>query len=361
LAHEVLTQSEIDALLRQGAGSGRSQLSKDDFDALGEVGNIAMGTAATALSTLLGARVQITVPHVTLTTRAAIRAEFPIPFVTVEVGYSGGLSGLNLLIIKVDDAKIIASLMMGMNGVVDQAAPISELEVSAVAEAMNQMMGSAATSMSTMFQRPIGITPPKVDLLDLQNEDIDGGFASEDEVIKIGFQMNVEGFIDSGIMLLLTVPFAMDMLSALRGETSAAPAPAAPASRQSAGAPEPQAGSRPSAPPAAAPKVVAQPHVFEPLESTFGGEARPDNLDLILDVPLELTVELGRTKKPIRDVLALGSGSIIELERLAGEPVDIYVNGQLVAHGEVVVIDENFAVRVTDIVSVQQRLLHLRS
>ena len=98
---------------------------------------------------------------------------------------------------------------------------------------------------------------------------------------------------------------------------------------------------------------------FTPL-ATAPVQVNEANIGLILDVPLQVTVELGRTKKSIKDILELSNGSIVELDKLAGEPVDIHVNGKLLAKGEVVVIDENFGVRITDIVSPEERAARLQ-
>lgn len=138
-------------------------------------------------------------------------------------------------------------------------------------------------------------------------------------------------------------------------EEATARAAKAPAARP---APEP-APAPIRKPKAAEPRVPVQRATFRPLPGS-NGSGGSQNIDLLLDVPLDLRVELGRTKKSIRDVLALGPGSVIELDRLAGEAVDVMVNGKLIAKGEVVVIDESFGIRVTDIVSRVERINRLR-
>lgn len=413
-----LTQEEIDALLKGGASEpaasdsasneeASSVLSDDllssmEKDALGEIGNISMGSAATTLSVLLGHKVNITTPTVSVDTMSTIQNQYPMPYLVVEVGYVIGINGNNILAIQASDASIIADLMMGGDGLNPQE-ELNEIHMSAVGEAMNQMMGTVATSLSTMFNKKIDISPPKVNLIDLGTEDKITDLVNNDEpVVKTSFRMEVDGLIDSEIMQILPLDVAKEMVTFLMGggaeaeaqaeeapapapepapaaaapepaPAAAAPAPAAPAPQpaapQYAAPPQPQYAAPPMgvqpvyAPPAYANNVVAsgvpvQNAQFAPLTNE-PVEVNAANISLIQDVPLQVTVELGRTKKSIREILEFSTGSIIELDKLAGEPVDIHVNGQLTAKGEVVVIDENFGVRITEIVSPMERVQSL--
>ncbi len=357
MGNSVLSQEEIDALL-----SGRSvadpppSLSETEKDALGEIGNISMGTAATTLSMLLNRRVQITIPRVSVTTPAEIASLNPMPFIVVEVGYTDGLLGRNLLVIKSSDGAVIADLMMGRDGL-NPDPEIGELTLSALSEAMNQMMGSAATSLSTMFNRMIVISPPTARTIDLESEPLDSSLRSNEYLVKIAFRMTVENLIDSEIMLLLQANFAKDMVGLLGHEEPSVPAPMAPVPRSEVATPKVAA---PAQAPRSRQPVAVQPVEFAPLEPLQNAQPISGNLNILLDVPLQLTVELGRTKKTIKDIIELGPGSIFELDRVAGEPVDIFVNGKLIAKGEVVVIDENFGVRITDIVSIIDRVSNLQ-
>lgn len=413
-----LTQEEIDALLNGAASEpaasdsasneeASSVLSDDllssmEKDALGEIGNISMGSAATTLSVLLGHKVNITTPTVSVDTMSTIQNQYPMPYLVVEVGYVIGINGNNILAIQASDASIIADLMMGGDGLNPQE-ELNEIHMSAVGEAMNQMMGTVATSLSTMFNKKIDISPPKVNLIDLGTEDKITDLVNNDEpVVKTSFRMEVDGLIDSEIMQILPLDVAKEMVTFLMGggaeaeaqaeeapapapepvpasaapepaPAAAAPAPAAPAPQpaapQYAAPPQPQYAAPPMgvqpvyAPPAYANNVVAsgvpvQNAQFAPLTNE-PVEVNAANISLIQDVPLQVTVELGRTKKSIREILEFSTGSIIELDKLAGEPVDIHVNGQLTAKGEVVVIDENFGVRITEIVSPMERVQSL--
>lgn len=423
-----LTQEEIDALLNgatsepaasdSASNEEASSVLSDDLlssmekDALGEIGNISMGSAATTLSVLLGHKVNITTPTVSVDTMSTIQNQYPMPYLVVEVGYVIGINGNNILAIQASDASIIADLMMGGDGLNPQE-ELTDIHMSAVGEAMNQMMGTVATSLSTMFNKKIDISPPKVNLIDLGAEDKITDLVNNDEpVVKTSFRMEVDGLIDSEIMQILPLDVAKEMVSFLMGggaeaeaqeapapapepapapvapepapvAAAPAPAPAAsalqPAAPQYAAPPQPPQYAAPTqqpqytappmgaqpvyAPPAYANNVVSsgvpvQNAQFAPLTNE-PVEVNAANISLIQDVPLQVTVELGRTKKSIREILEFSTGSIIELDKLAGEPVDIHVNGQLTAKGEVVVIDENFGVRITEIVSPMERVQSL--
>lgn len=414
---DALTQEEIDALMNGGGSSSsdpepaeaapapsnaeaQGTLSDMEKDALGEIGNISMGSAATTLSVLLGHKVNITTPNVKLDTMSAIKDEYPMPYLIVEVGYVVGINGNNILAIQAQDASIIADLMMGGDGL-NPPEDLNEIHMSAVGESMNQMMGTVATSLSTMFNKKIDISPPKVNLVDFSTKDnpeVDSIFGQDEPVARICFRMEVDGLIDSEIMQILPLDVAKEMVEFLMNggpqpeeepepEPAPAPAaappppPAAPAPAPAAAAPPPPQAP-PMAPPPqmAPPQMMAQPMYAPPAQyaqsAVLGAgvpvqaaqfapltnepiEANTANISLIQDVPLQVTVELGRARKSIKEILEFSTGSIIELDKLAGEPVDIHVNGQLTAKGEVVVIDENFGVRITEIVSPLERVQSL--
>lgn len=427
MSDDMISQEEIDALLNGGsiptadsAPAGESEaaaapaaaspdssssqlddvLTDMEKDALGEIGNISMGSAATTLSVLLGHKVSITTPSVSVATMGIIQQQYPMPYLIVEVGYTIGIEGNNVLAIQAQDAAIIADLMMGGDGT-NPDTEINEIAMSAVGESMNQMMGTVATSLSTMFNKKIDISPPKVNLIDFGSEDKVTELVGRDEpVVRTSFRMEVDGLIDSEIMQILPVTVAKEMVEALTGGSNNEPetAPSAPAPVPPAPAPTPapapqaqmtspvqtpapQAQMAPPvqapapqaqmAPPVQAPAMgyAMQPHVaqnvpvqsaqFTPL-NTQPVQVNDANIGLILDVPLSVTVELGQTKKSIKDILELTNGSIVELDKLAGEPVDIKVNGQFLAKGEVVVIDENFGVRITEIASPAERAAKLQ-
>ena len=396
MSDDMISQEEIDALLN-GGSSGDDKPADDDTsadgaaaaggasstsdveitdierDALGEIGNISMGGAATTLSVLLGRKVSITTPTVSISNMSQLKEKYPIPFLVVEVGYSIGIEGNNVLCIQAKDAAIIADLMMGNDGT-NPDEELSEIHMSAVSESMNQMMGSVATSLSSMFNKKVDITPPVVTLVDFGTAEVVSKLLDKvDPIVQASFRMEVDGLIDSEIMQLLPLDVAREMVDALMNQqpdvddeeeeiaaATAAPA-AAPASAPAAAAAAPATngyGAQPMQPHVAS-NVPVQSAQFTPL-STVPVQINDANIGLILDVPLQVNVELGRTKKSIKEILDLTKGSIVELDKLAGEPVDIMVNGKYLAKGEVVVIDENFGVRITEIVSPLERAARLQ-
>ncbi|MFB7155298.1 flagellar motor switch phosphatase FliY [Lysinibacillus sp. NPDC056232] len=412
MSDEMLSQEEIEALLRgetlEDKNSGTEASTNEDNndirvedyldsfaqDALGEVGNISFGSSATALSALLGQKVDITTPSISMINRNKLEEEFPHPYVAVQVEYTIGLTGMNLLVIKQSDAAIIADLMLGGDGL-NPKPDLGEIQLSAVQEAMNQMMGSAATSMSTVFNKKVDISPPTIDLMNISQNEGRENIPEDDLLVKVSFRLRIGNLIDSNIMQLLPLKFSQNIVKSLLGETQsieepvaatlAPEAPVAPSPVQPQAPMQPQA---PVTPPPAQPVYQQQPApVQQPMyqeqqqipqatrpvqpvnvqQAQFASfdpnvisQSEARNLNMLLDIPLQVTVELGRTKRSVKEILELSSGSIIELDKLAGEPVDILVNSRLIAKGEVVVIDENFGVRITDVLSQAERLNNLR-
>ncbi|MCM3713204.1 flagellar motor switch phosphatase FliY [Alkalihalobacillus oceani] len=398
---DMLSQEEINELLKgvtqedeaDEPTDGDDELRVADYisdiekDALGEIGNISFGSAATALSTLLSQKVDITTPELSLILKEKLEKEFPQPHVAIHVQYTEGFQGVNLLVIKTQDAAIIADLMLGGDGT-SPSDELSEMHISAVQEAMNQMMGSASTSMSTIFNKKVDISPPGINLLDFHADEGTENVPEDDILVKISFRLKVGELIDSNIMQLVTVPFAKKLVEELMNPSTPepasepaavqeTPAPSRPQAEQPAAASQAQQAAEPQRDRVAAPPpreqqhlggvsyqqqrdVDIQPAAFSSFEAPQLTQTEANNLNMLLDIPLQVTVELGRTKRSIKEILEFTQGSIIELDKLAGEPVDILVNQKLIAKGEVVVIDENFGVRVTEIVSQEERIRNLR-
>ena len=449
-------------------------------DALGEIGNICMGAAATALYTILGRKVSITTPLVECTTLDFLAEEYDIPFVIVGVEYTEGVVGNNLLILRIEDVKKITDIMMGGDGAVSNE-DLSELHLSAIGEAMNQMMGGMSTSMADMLNRLVNISPPKTMIIELNSKEIRELIKSRsDSLVKIGFKMEIKGIIDSGIMQLMPLSFAQELVGIVMGtfadeadksatkapipETAQSPAPMAatkPASAQqkpvaqksqqqaqpemplsqhpSLGKEQQQVSGQQSGQPVGYPPYSGwppyppcpgqpgseqgangQPYLQYPHNPPYGyppygyppygyppydagqqngwqqmqkqmskarsqiisenaqidahpvqlnnfdqmhdsmGISSVDGIDMIMDVPLQITVELGQSKKSIKEILDITVGSIITLDKAAGEPVDIVVNGKMIAKGEVIVIDDSYGVRITEIVSPSSRLRNIK-
>ena len=386
----MLSQEEINALLGNmtaddssatpDSASGSAPLSAQERDAIGEISNICMGTAATTLYSLVNQKVTITTPTVSASTWEDLVTEYQKPCVFITISYREGIEGNNILILQEDDVKVITDLMMGGDGtnLVDE---LSDLHLSAICEAMNQMMGSSATSLSSMLGQKIDISPPSAELVDLMDE-IDeskvGSFA-ESDFVKVFFKMEIGDLVDSCIMQLYPVDLARELyskfMSSQEPEEEPTPTPepkqetsptaAAPPAMEASPVPPmmgqpmmgqpmmgqpmmPQGMPYGYAPPVQ--DVNVQPVQFQPFNMGVNPITQQENIDLIMDVPLEVTVELGRTSKSIKEILEFTPGTIIELERIAGEPIDVLVNGKFVAKGEVVVIEESFGIRVTEII-----------
>lgn len=434
-------------------------------DAIGEVANISMGSSATTLYSLVNRKVNITTPVVTLATWKTLLDSYEKPCVFIQIKYTQGLDGTNILVLKEHDVKVITDLMMGGDGT-NTDGELGELHLSAISEAMNQMMGSAATSLSTLLQTVIDISPPESSLFDL-TEVKDGKEISPflgGTFVKISFRMQIDDLVDSTIMQLYPIDFAKKLvetfintqMSSLDGtaeEQSAQVKDSAPTQNMQGSAAMAdrtdhmtqsgmdgmgqqgsvnmngvnqmgmnqmgnmgmnQMGSTPMGmngmnqmggmdmsqmgmnqmgmnqmgnmngmnpmgntpmgmngmnqmgnmngmgmmnqmgmmgmPGQNVQNVNVQPAQFQSFSNDNTGMTGQENIGLIKDVPLEVTVELGRTTKSISDILDFSPGTIIELDRIAGEPIDVLVNGKFVAKGEVVVIEESFGVRITEII-----------
>ena len=391
-----------------------SLLTDIERDAIGEVANISMGTSATTLYSLVNRKVNITTPVVTLANWDNVVEEYQRPCVFIYIRYTIGLDGSNILVLKEHDVKVITDLMMGGDGT-NTDGELGELHLSAISEAMNQMMGSSATSLSSMLGKKIDISPPEASLIDLSELEAKGELSKflEGTFVKIAFRMQIDELVDSTIMQLYPINFAKSLYETFINTQTGGSEPEAPA----ASAPTPVPAPAPAPQPVAssgfnqnaggmnqmdanqmgmnqmgmnqmgmnpmmnqmgmnpmmnqmamnpmmmnpmmmnqmmgqptAQSVNVQPAQFQSFSNDYGNMVSQENIGLIKDVPLEVTVELGRTSKSISEILEFAPGTIIELDKIAGEPIDVLVNGKFVAKGEVVVIEESFGIRVTEII-----------
>lgn len=380
--------STTDSVQPSTAVSDSEKLTPEETDALGEIANISMGTAATTLSILVNNRVDITTPAVSYTTLEELSQLNEAPVVFIYISYKAGLRGKNVLVLKEQDVKVITDLMMGGDGTNIDDTELNDLHLSAICEAMNQMMGSAATSMSSMINEMVDISPPTATRVDF-GEGLDGEELQDlagKMFAQVSFRMEIGDLVDSRIMQLYPLEFARLIYEQFVGgagttenEPKPEAAPSAAPVEQAATPSEPVPAPQPQAAPAPQPQMQPQMNMGAQQQSMaamqqpmyavppqdiniqpaqFQNFAQmpnldgiaPENIDLIMDVPLEVTVELGRTSKSIKEILDFSPGTIIELDKLAGEPIDVLVNGKFVAKGEVVVIEESFGIRVTEII-----------
>jgi flagellar motor switch protein FliN len=354
---DYLSQEQIEKLLNEaGQIKDGSALFADDFltrdeqDVLGEIGNISMGTAATTMFSLLGKKVTITTPSISMHTLKTLSEEYPAPLVVVEVNYTEGLTGKNLLILKEYDVALITSLLLGESEDIDpDAIELDETHISAIREVMNQMIGSSATSLADILMTSINISTPQAKQIQLNDQNISEGFADQNEpIVKINFKMEIEELLTSEIMQILPLKFAKALANrVIQGAEQPEEPPAQIPSMQTTMQEAPAAKSNMIQSKQNVDVKAAQFPSFDTSKPT--NSALMDNLSMILDVPMKVTVELGKAKKKIKDILDFNMGSVIVLDKIAGEAVDILVNGKIVGKGEVVVIDDNYGVRITEI------------
>lgn len=393
----ILSQEEINALLDGMSPSDlkgvekRRTLTDEEKDVIGEVSNIAMGAAATTLSSILSHRVEITAPKVSYSTWNELSSKYSRPCVLIQIYYKEGLDGSNILLIKDRDVKFITDLMMGGDGS-DVEGELTELDLSAISEAMNQMMGTASTSLSTFISTRVDITPPTSVLVDLNDsvENFSSASFLQGEFVMVSFDMNIGDEIQTDIMQLYPFEFAHNIYNQFKAVfegtddteevNSNAPRPT---NKEGTHTQIPEQGPINNQPPAnnnylqtnpngidsinsnnnqqpvdnynystqQREDVNVQPASFQPFVPRQGAGNSNENINIIMDVPLEVRVELGRTNKSIKEILSFSPGTIVELDKLSGEPVDLLVNNKAVARGEVVVIDESFGVRISEILN----------
>lgn len=396
--NDFLSQDELDALLgainsgnegeeeeEEKAKSpsvevegSQGSLTSAEIDMIGEVGNMIMGSASTALFTIIGQNVDITTPKVSVIKLDSLKDQFDGERLVTTLNFEDAIEGINFFVVDAKTAAIIADLMMG--GTAENVdAQMDEMKMSAVGEAMNQMMGAASTSMSEFLDGSVNITPPQVSMVDFNDENVEFPPAeakAENEIVLVSFDMSIGSFANTNIFQILPIKFVKDLYAKVTqsgGEETQKldleekPQPAQQEPQQPTRAAtkqtQPQQPQREGAYMPPKPKkqeaVNAQPVEFEDFDEPVYTQL-PKQLELLYDVPLEITVELGRSKLKLKEIMDLNIGSIIELDKLTGEHIDVLVNGKVIAKGEVVVVSESFGVRITEIINPRERIGSLR-
>jgi flagellar motor switch protein FliN/FliY len=373
LENKTLSQEEVN-LLFNGVVPNQNKSSEDDdggfvlsghdMEIITRIVTVSMNKSAEVLSVLLNKPVKSERLDINETTWEKVKDIIPPECLLITVNFIEGLQWVNFLVMINRDAAMIAELMMGNTGQV-VSDELDDLQLSAVGEAMNQMMGSTATTMSDMFTRKVTISTPVVKKVNLTEESIDfvSRFGSDYVVqVKIHFKLVFEEPISIEIIQLIPIANAIEMIKNLVGgglaerSESGLQAPPDHKEQSTAQSPTVKVLEEPT------PKVTVQQVQFMPFDKKVNVQPVEFNkLELIYDVPLQFTVELGRTEKTLKEILDIGPGSIVGLEKLAGEPVDIMVNGKLIAKGEVIVIDENYGVRIKEILNSEERFSSLKS
>ncbi len=360
-----------------------------EMDGIGEILNISLGSSATAMSDMLGRKVTITTPQVRVRTYEEFEISEVEPAVGVEITYVTGLDGNNLLLLKRDDVRKILEILM-YTEIDPENFELDELSLSAVCELMNQMMGASATAMADVIGTMVNISTPVAFEVDDVEEFKNKYFADEKSMVEVYFNIDIEDTFNSKFITMLSVDLCKRLIASFgfmnesgegipmggeplperddmsEGELSQAEIDAM---MKGAAAPQeqPQAPPQMQVPPMQPqmqmqsqmqPMYVQSPYMdprlinVQPVHHNFEITAAEagTNLDLIMKVPLQISVEIGRTRKLVKEILEFGQGSLIVLDKLAGDQVDVYVNGQCIAKGDVVVVDDNFGVRITEVV-----------
>lgn len=414
-------------------------LSSMEIDAIGEVLNISMGSAATAVSTMLDKQVSITTPKVAVESLESIDCGSLEPAIIVKIKYTEGISGSNVMVFRQRDMQLILNQLMGIDDPPSDDFVFDDLTMSAACEVMNQMMGASATALSEFLGRSVNISTPTAIIMDEHNTFIDAvGVPPQDSIVSVLFTLSIADIINSEFVSILSCDLAREILTQFTNKEASAQKKEAPAPRASApqqpamqppvqqmppqqavpqqppmqqmppqqGMPQGMTGGMNGMPPQGMPGAMpqnpyqqapmgqyAQQMGYPPMYPPYGYQAPPyvmvdpnqfaqeppvsvkpvqfpefnniagsgepvmgGNMNLIMNVPLSVSIEIGKTKRKIKDIMNFTQGTVIELDKQAGAPIDIVVNGQLLAHGDVVVIDDNFGVRITEIVGTKELL-----
>ena len=354
------------------------KLTEMETDVIGEVMNISMGAAATAMSTILDKKVSITTPRIETLGIDEFEFSYLEPVIGVLIKYIEGIDGTNILLLREDDLKMILGHLLSMDP--SEMVELDEISMSAICEIMNQMMGSSASALASFLGQVVNISPPEI--LNTTDNVRELFSLTGDSLVSIKFNLSIDGLIDSEFISAMDPQLVKKIVkmsfgaSEMEEETTAETdqvntaadtpsppqAPAAPVTP----APEyqaPQAAAPPhpvpmdTRPPMVEQAPKQQVHATEYNYKPFGMEQKAaelgideNNLELIMSVPISITVELGKTKKKIKDIAELTVGNIVELNRQAGDQVDVVANGRLIARGDVVVVDDNYSVRITEII-----------
>ena len=391
-------------------------LSSEEIDAIGEILNISMGSAATAISTMLDRQVIITTPNVKEQKFQEVDYKALEPALLVKIEYIEGITGSNIMMFHQEDMQVILNLLMGNEDSPENFA-FDELSMSAACEVMNQMMGASATALSEFLGKTINISTPTASVSDSEHA-LELNIQEDERIVTVSFNLNIKDVMNSDFISIMPIDLVKMIVSQVMGDAAEDQAPVQQETESSA-APEQQNQQAPnmqqtpnmqqapnmqqmpsyispewqqqymmmgqqmpyppyaySYPPMMPPQNASSPagqqsnvikqtqavHVQSAQFPNFTNQAMPGfsapinnaNMGLMMNVPLSVTVEIGKTKRKIRDIMEFSQGTVIELEKQAGAPVDIVVNGQLIARGDVVVIDDNFGVRVTEIVGTKE-------
>lgn len=395
---------------------GACDFTEMELDAIGEIMNISLGASATAVSKMLGETVNITTP----TVRVLMRDDFDFkklePAVGVEIAYVEGLTGNNVMMFALNDVRIIVGMLMGAE-IPAEEFELNEINMSAICEVMNQMMGSSATALSEFFGYAVNISTPVSFPVESEEWFKERFFPQGEKMVVVHFLLEIEGKLKNEFLNIMSTDLAKRLIEPFTESLKENESQTAAESEESGAIPEPDSAEGPKEltadrqgqpvqepQPVLQPQSAVSPSAFtvspgyqptpvdsgmlqlinqmqqsqmqmmelmrdmkergsrestlihpaqnKPLEAgALSGEEETVNQEMLMKVPLEISVEIGRTKKLVKDILELTQGSLVVLDKMAGEQADLYVNGQCVARGDIVVVEDNFGIRITEIIA----------
>ncbi|EPD49619.1 flagellar motor switch protein FliN [Paenisporosarcina sp. HGH0030] len=351
-----LSPDEIKGLLEQSGTDdetiSESSLSKREMEALTELLNVSLGSSSAVLTTLFSQQVSFSTPKLSIRQNDQLLTNTKEPFIVVLGEYEGGINGLQILSLHVDDVQTMTNLIY-----TDSEENHIRKQFQVVEEVVQKMFTSVSQSMTTVLDQEVSHSLSSMDLIETLKDFPVAKFTDEKWFVEADFQLKIGTQENISLQLYIPVRLGKQVVEILTDllEEGSHPEETKEMQFQSTTQTDVTTKTDESG---SSPKI--QSVQFSNFDESGSAHSEPNNLDMLLDIPLQVTVELGRTKRMVKEILSVSQGSIIELDKLAGEPVDILINNKLIAVGEVVVIDENFGVRVTDILSTAERISKLR-
>ncbi|OHX53393.1 flagellar motor switch protein FliN [Planococcus salinarum] len=347
-----LSSDEINGLLNRSEKEvkkmANTSLSTIESEALTELFSVALGSSSAVLSLLLSEQVTVSAPKLAVKPETEMMAKTQAPFFVLLGEYTGDISGIQFVSINKEQVQELAAMVDP-----EIASEDTERQFEILQDIMQQMYASVSRTFSALLESEISHSLSGMDMVEQREDFPAANFTKEEWFVEAAFQLKAQNGQHAEFHMCIPVRLAKQMAGILTdsGEEEELE------ETQDMQFDSNNERSKKEQP-AASPSI--QPVQFSSFDDSAAANTEPNNLSMLMDIPLQVTVELGRTKRTVKEILGVSQGSIIELDKLAGEPVDILVNDKLIAVGEVVVIDENFGVRVTDILSTEERISKLR-
>lgn len=350
-----ISSDEISVLLGQQRTEEKNvalpSFSQFEKEVLIEILSVSYGSASGALSKLLSEQVSVLGPELSIKQRDELINDIGSPSFVALGNYTGKWNSIQFLFIPKENIEKIAQMMQ-----LNLENGEGEILFQVVQKVADEMTTAASMSMSAVVEATISHSLTGMDIMASSVEDFAiGNFTEEEWFVHATFQLQADGQESEPLDFTICIPvrtakhLAEVITNPIDDTNTEVEIPSMSPNNSNSHSANSAGGA-----------TKIQPVQFSSFDESPSLHSEPNNIDLLLDIPLQVTVELGRTKKMVKEILEVSPGSIIELDKLAGEPVNILVNNKLIAVGEVVVIDDNFGVRVTDILSPMDRISKLR-